>query len=961
MSEWAELEALDTEIKLNSATKTRSRRTSRATTNTATETAADKENGTDRVNDAAAVHSSTPAATTTHQNAPQLDGVQKQQHASAVTAASGAVAATVPLDELSTLRLENARLRAALHSAGPSAATHAPGPSASAPGSRSGGRSRMLERSKARVAFDGVSDRVRRHLDTMLVQAEMRPRPTRAHRPPRARRSDATSSSSDDSDDEESELVGGGGMCAAGTVHYFESFCVDRLGIRHLPGGLYQPLDAGLFDVPQYEGPVNVIPLPLAVGPAGQPDPFAMLNSCFNCGLQHQMRECTQAREENCIRVNTMLYREYAQGRSKADGSLMAGGAQGGRGGGGGGGGGGGTHYQGRFFTEESLKTEVAAVLGAEAEAEAETDGNAAEDDDKKAKADEHEEGEIVLEEGEMESEQHDQPSPAKAEAGAPAPAQEAAPASGEYFMHAVHSLKQRASGALAEDALPRSELQVIDSEDEELLVEADEADQAEAHRAAEELAQKKQREAMAAAARAVAEQRERNERAREKQRLEQEEHGQCSRPHFIPFARCALLLTTVRRTLLTIIILSYLILVFQWLSALVWKSRRGRSARLRPPHPAPRATRACAPCSPPPRRRCRPRRRRRTPPRVQWLRARVQRRLRLRLRCPTLRPHRRGPRSPRSLPPPFRCRRRSRPRPMLRLHRPPTTRPRTPTSSNMHRRRSSRSILLRTRMALAPIGPSRRRRRRRAILPARRRRPARTTSNSNIPMRTTRSRRLRRRHRRRIRIRPRRLSSSSSSRISMRRRRRRAPRPAISTAIQHKLLLHRRHRRMRRTGMRRSTAMPSPTRSNSSSRTISRRPRRHSSSRNRRPCSPRCRALLFLLLTHNIPRADDHEPHVHDHAMPLPWPIAIGAISPSVSITFSFFFQISPRSSRDTAAAAREFEGLQTLIVALFLLRETENSIRQRTEGKKADRKVRQASLVDGRPKDRTRMRTAV
>ena len=270
---------------------------------------------------------------------------------------------------------------------------------------------------------------------------------------------------------------------------------------------------------------MHVIPLPLAVGPAGQPDPFAMLNSCFNCGLQHQMRECTQAREENCIRVNTMLYREYAQGRNKGDGSLMAGGAQGGRGGGGGGGGG--THYQGRFFTEESLKTEVAAVMGAEAEAETEADGSASADKDKQAESGEHEEGEIVLEEGEMESAADSEQHETKAEAGASASAGAPASASGEYFMHAVHTLKQRASSTLAEDALPRSELQVIDSEDEELQVEPDEAEQQEADRAEKELAQKKQREAMAAAARAVAEQRERNERAREKKRAEEEEHGQ--------------------------------------------------------------------------------------------------------------------------------------------------------------------------------------------------------------------------------------------------------------------------------------------------------------------------------------------------------------------------------------------------------------------------------------------------
>ena len=61
-------------------------------------------------------------------------------------------------------------------------------------------------------------------------------------------------------------LVGGGGRRQLGTsrsgVQYFETFCLDYTGHRQVRADMFQPLDYQLFDVPTYEGPINVVPLP---------------------------------------------------------------------------------------------------------------------------------------------------------------------------------------------------------------------------------------------------------------------------------------------------------------------------------------------------------------------------------------------------------------------------------------------------------------------------------------------------------------------------------------------------------------------------------------------------------------------------------------------------------------------------------------------------------------------------
>jgi hypothetical protein len=119
-----------------------------------------------------------------------------------------------------------------------------------------------------------------------------------------------------------------------------------------------------------------------------------------------------------------MLFREFVQGRNKTDGSA---GGNGGRGGPQGGG------YQGRYYTEESLKPELAMTT-------------------------EPEEGEIVLDEDESDRKTS-------------RPAASTSSDVDDYFMHSIHPSITHPPTASLLASLPRSELQVIDKDEDELAV----------------------------------------------------------------------------------------------------------------------------------------------------------------------------------------------------------------------------------------------------------------------------------------------------------------------------------------------------------------------------------------------------------------------------------------------------------------------------------------------------------
>lgn len=62
-----------------------------------------------------------------------------------------------------------------------------------------------------------------------------------------------------------------------GRVQYFETFCIDMVGIRNMPDNLHQPTECDAFAIPIYEGPVNQVPFP----DAAAEDLFRALGTCM--------------------------------------------------------------------------------------------------------------------------------------------------------------------------------------------------------------------------------------------------------------------------------------------------------------------------------------------------------------------------------------------------------------------------------------------------------------------------------------------------------------------------------------------------------------------------------------------------------------------------------------------------------------------------------------------------------
>lgn len=65
-----------------------------------------------------------------------------------------------------------------------------------------------------------------------------------------------------------------------GAVHYFESFCIDRFGVRNLPTTISHPSEAEAWDIPLYDGAINMVPLPIPKDKDGRND-FGILSKCF--------------------------------------------------------------------------------------------------------------------------------------------------------------------------------------------------------------------------------------------------------------------------------------------------------------------------------------------------------------------------------------------------------------------------------------------------------------------------------------------------------------------------------------------------------------------------------------------------------------------------------------------------------------------------------------------------------
>lgn len=78
----------------------------------------------------------------------------------------------------------------------------------------------------------------------------------------------------------------------------------SSLGVRNLPSGIYQPSELDVYDIPAYDGPFNLLPLPIPTDTSGKGLDFG----CFNCGIKgHSTRDCMQQRDPQSIKLNQFI------------------------------------------------------------------------------------------------------------------------------------------------------------------------------------------------------------------------------------------------------------------------------------------------------------------------------------------------------------------------------------------------------------------------------------------------------------------------------------------------------------------------------------------------------------------------------------------------------------------------------------------------------------------------------
>ena len=117
----------------------------------------------------------------------------------------------------------------------------------------------------------------------------------------------------------------------SGAVQYFQTFCLDTEGVHGMSTQTNMATSLGLFNVPYYNAPLNVVPLPLALtyvkpspsssssssGPPRKlPDSKqawlkAALSACFNCGDNtHNVAQCPHPTDRHITGENHGLLRE---------------------------------------------------------------------------------------------------------------------------------------------------------------------------------------------------------------------------------------------------------------------------------------------------------------------------------------------------------------------------------------------------------------------------------------------------------------------------------------------------------------------------------------------------------------------------------------------------------------------------------------------------------------------------
>eukprot|EP00455_Lapot_gusevi_P009536 TRINITY_DN14278_c0_g1_i4.p1 TRINITY_DN14278_c0_g1~~TRINITY_DN14278_c0_g1_i4.p1 ORF type:complete len:246 (-),score=8.84 TRINITY_DN14278_c0_g1_i4:42-779(-) len=101
-----------------------------------------------------------------------------------------------------------------------------------------------------------------------------------------------------------------------GDIQYFETFCIDKIGVRDatsvLQGKSVAPDLAFLYASPPYQA-INAVPLPVQKTSKGL---MKALNMCFNCGSSsHAARECQERRDEVLVRMNSKLFSEHKPAR----------------------------------------------------------------------------------------------------------------------------------------------------------------------------------------------------------------------------------------------------------------------------------------------------------------------------------------------------------------------------------------------------------------------------------------------------------------------------------------------------------------------------------------------------------------------------------------------------------------------------------------------------------------------
>jgi hypothetical protein len=143
----------------------------------------------------------------------------------------------------------------------------------------------ITEKAAVSISFLHCSQRMRRHLEELLPRAEI----------------SASSSSSQ--------------PLRSGCVTYYQSFCLDTQGCSV----------AAQASPPYCTAPLLSLPLPLPSSLPAAPSLqqiLAALSVCFNCGNgNHVLAGCPEVRDNEVVRANSGLYRQYAMMRERERGA----------------------------------------------------------------------------------------------------------------------------------------------------------------------------------------------------------------------------------------------------------------------------------------------------------------------------------------------------------------------------------------------------------------------------------------------------------------------------------------------------------------------------------------------------------------------------------------------------------------------------------------------------------------